>query len=95
MGCEFSNKEDLYRRVKPALNAKKSILDRSGYTYINQIDVWNYLIQEKWCKSHNLMLCDMVDDILKVDNKDVDTYLKKKLANVKRTQYFDKDLEIL
>ena len=37
----------------------------------------------------------MVDDILKVDNKDVDTYLKKKLANVKRTQYFDKNLEIL
>lgn len=95
MDYKFSSKEELYRRIGPALRAKKAILDREGYTYVSEIDVWNYLIQEKWLKSQNLMLCDIVNDILKVDNELVDAYLKKKLQSAKRTQYFDKDLEIL
>ena len=95
MDYKFSSKEDLYRRIGPALRAKKAILDREGYTYVSEIDVWNYLIQEKWLKSQNLMLCDIVNDILKVDNELVDAYLKKKLQGTRRTQYFDKDLEIL
>ena len=95
MDFEFSNKEELYKRVVPALKAKKAFLERDGYTYINEIDVWNYLIQDKWVRSHNLMLCDIVDDILNVDNKEIDAYLKKKLANASRVQYFDKDLDVL
>ena len=95
MDFEFSNKEELYKRVVPALKTKKAFLDRDGYTYINEIDVWNYLIQDKWVKSHNLMLCDIVDDILNVDNKEIDAYLKKKLSNASRVHYFDKDLDVL
>ena len=95
MDFEFSNKEELYKRVVPALKTKKTFLERDGYTYINEIDVWNYLIQDKWIKSHNLMLCDIVDDILNVDNKEIDAYLKKKLSNVSRVHYFDKDLDVL
>ncbi len=95
MNYGFSNKEELYKRVGPALRAKKAELDRSNYPYIKEIDIWNYLIQEKWIKSKNLMLCDIVNDILKAENKDIDTYLKKKLESTERTHYFDKDLEIL
>ncbi len=95
MNYEFSSKEELYKRLIPALRSKKEELDREGYTYILEVDIWNYLIQEKWTRSHNLMLCDMVDDILKTDNQLIDTYLKKKLENTSRTQYFDKNLEIL
>lgn len=95
MDFEFSNKEELYKRVVPALKTKKTFLERDGYTYINEIDVWNYLIQDKWVKSHNLMLCDIVDDILNVDNKEIDAYLKKKLSNASRIHYFDKDLDVL
>lgn len=95
MNFEFSNKEELYKRVIPALKAKKAFLERDGYVYIKEIDVWNYLIQDKWVKSHNLMLCDIVDDILNVDNKEIDDYLKRKLSNASRVQYFDKDLDVL
>ena len=41
------------------------------------------------------MLCDIVDDILNVDNKEIDAYLKKKLSNASRIHYFDKDLDVL
>lgn len=95
MDFEFSSKEELYRRIKPALKAKKANLNSEGYHYINEIDIWNYLVQDKWTKSNDLMLSDMVDDILRADNKLIDAFLKKKLENAARTQYFDKDLDIL
>lgn len=94
MDIEFSSKEELYQRVKPALKAKAMELKRVGYSYIREIDIWNYLIEIKWSKSRDLMLSDIVNDILKIDNKKIDEYLKDKLST-DRTQYFDKNLEIL
>ena len=44
MDIEFSSKEELYQRVKPALKAKTMELKRVGYSYIREIDIWNYLI---------------------------------------------------
>lgn len=94
MDIEFSSKEELYQRVKPALKAKAMELKRVGYSYIREIDIWNYLIEIKWSKSRDLMLSDIVNDILKTDNKKIDEYLKDKLST-DRAQYFDKNLEIL
>lgn len=94
MDIGFSSKEELYQRVKPALKAKAMELKRVGYSYIREIDIWNYLIEIKWSKSRDLMLSDIVNDILKTDNKKIDEYLKDKLST-DRTQYFDKNLEIL
>lgn len=91
----FSSKEELYIKVRPALHAKLADIIREGYTYIDEIDIWNYLIENKWSTSHDLMLCDIINDILKVDTKTIDAYLKEKLSRAKRTQYFDKNLEIL
>ena len=96
MDYEFSSKEELYKRVGPALRAKICELQRSGYSYIQEMDVWNYLIENKWCKSRNLMLSDIVNDILHTENEKIDNYLKGKISSIKRTQYFDsEDLEIL
>lgn len=94
MDYEFSSKEELFQRVKPALNAKVGELHRFGYTYINQMDVWNYLIENIWIKSKDLMLSDIVNDILHTDNKKIDTYLKSKITD-ERSQYFEKNIEIL
>ena len=93
MDYEFSSKEELFQRVKPALNAKVGELHRFGYTYINQMDVWNYLIENIWIKSKDLMLSDIVSDILHTDNKKIDTYLKSKITD-ERSQYFEKNIEI-
>lgn len=94
MDYEFSSKEELFQRVKPALNAKVGELHRFGYTYINQMDVWNYLIENIWIKSKDLMLSDIVSDILHTDNKKIDAYLKSKFAD-ERSQDFEKNIEVL
>lgn len=77
---EITSKEELYKRVKPALRAKKRELARLGYYYIKETDIWNYLIQSKWLKSHDLMLSDVVDDILNSSNRKLDHYVKEQMA---------------
>ena len=72
MDFEFSSKEELYHRVGPALRSKVMELKRFGYSYIKETDVWNFLIETKWCKAHDLMLSDIVNDILKTNNEKID-----------------------
>ena len=93
MDFEFSSQEELYQRVTPALHAKEQEIHRLGFPYINDIDIWNYLIETKWKVSHDLMLSDIVDDILHVDLKKLDEYLKGKISKTRRTQYFDNNLD--
>lgn len=95
MDYEFSSKEELYQRVGPALRAKVCELQRLGFGYIQEIDVWNYLIETKWCKSRNLMLSDIVNDILHARYEKIDEFLKAKIGKLKRSQYFDSSIEIL
>ena len=95
MDYEFSTKEELFTRVRPALRAKQTELYRLGYSYINDIDIWNYLIQVKWKISKNLMLSDIVDDIMHTDEKKIDEYLKGKMARSRRTKYYNENEEIL
>ena len=65
----FKSVDDLYIRLLPALKSKKKILNRSGYSYINEKDIWDTLRIKKWKDHSNLMLCDMVNDILHTDDK--------------------------
>lgn len=92
MDITFSSKEELYDRVKPALNAKVQEMHRLGYSYITIQDVWNYLIQVKWLISKDLTLADLIHDILHAENKKIDEYLKGKLSKTRRSQYFDNEL---
>ncbi len=78
MEFTFNTKEELYIRVKPALNAKLQELRRLNFNNITEEDIWNYLSFSKWSKSHNLMLSDIVSDIIHVDNRKLDEYIKNK-----------------
>ena len=89
MDYEFSSKEELFQRVKPALKAKVNEFKRLGYKYVQEVDVWNYLIENVWCKAKDLMLSDIVNDILHVKIKKIDEYIKEKMSSTNRTQYFD------
>ena len=89
MDYEFSSKEELYQRIRPALKAKINEFRRLGYSYVQEVDVWNYLIENIWSKSKDLMLSDIVNDILHVKIKKIDDYLKEKMSSTNRTQYFD------
>lgn len=77
MEFTFNTKEELYIRVKPALSAKLQELRRLNFKNINEDDIFNYLSINKWAKSHNLALSDIVSDIIHVDNKKLDEFVKK------------------
>lgn len=89
MDVEFKTASELYDRIKPALITKVEEMRRSGYDYIKEEDVWNYLKEVKWVKSVNLELYQMVSDVLNTDNADIDAYLKNKLNLRNRKVYFE------
>ena len=88
MDLEFNSLEELYRRIKPALRTKREEMKRSGFPYIKEEDIWNYLKELKWVNSKNLSLYQMVSDVLNVDNNLVDRYLREKLSMRNRNVYF-------
>ena len=89
MDINFSSLEDLYNRLKPALRTKKRELKENGYGYLKIEDIWNYLKENKWRRSNNLSLNDMVSDILNADNELIDDYFKEKLNEKNRKIYFN------
>lgn len=95
MDYEFSSLEELFKRVRPALHAKEMELHRLGYPYIKELDIWNFLIEEKWRNGKDLMLSDIVNDIMHAECRNIDTYLKGEISKTRRTQYFDDETEIL
>ena len=86
---EFNSLEELYNRLRPALNVKLSELKANGYGYLKLEDIWNYLKEKKWKSSHDLMLSDMVSDILSSDNALIDDYFKEKINEKNRKLYLD------
>jgi hypothetical protein len=89
MDIEFGSLEELYKRVKPALKTKEEEMHRSGFNYIKDKDVWNYLKEVKWKISRNLDLYQIVSDVLNTDNILIDSYLKDKLNESDRKVYFE------
>lgn len=77
MEVEFHSQEELFRRVTPALHARCEQLAREGYSDVNSLDLWNYLIQTKWSFADNLMLSDIVHDIMHVEYEDLLNYLSR------------------
>ena len=80
MDIEFNSIKELYDRLEPALNTKAEELKRLKMNYIQKEDIWNYLKEEKWVNSQNLLLHEMVDDILNCDNMFLNDYVKKKMS---------------
>ena len=67
MDIEFKDREELYKRVVPALKVKRRLLLKKGIN-VNENDIFEYLAKEKWSKSFNLTLSDIVSDILNVED---------------------------
>lgn len=86
---EFRTLEELYQRIRPALTTKKEEMHRSGYVYIKEEDIWNYLKEIKWINSKNLSLYDMTCDILNIEDNVIDEYLRQKINLKNRKIYFN------
>ena len=67
MDIEFKDREELYKRVVPALRTKRRLLLKKGISVKENI-IFEYLVKEKWSKGTNLALNDIVSDILNVDD---------------------------
>ena len=94
MDLYFHSKEELFRRVRPALKAKVNELERLGFNDISSIDVWNYLILKKWRDGVGLMLSDIVDDILNTDSGEINSYVMEIRKNI-GTQTFDDNVDLI
>ena len=94
MDLFFSSREELYKRIRPALSTKREELRRVGFPYIREIDIWNCLVENKWREKTSLMLSDVVSDILHMDCNILDQYVKEKLEKETRVDRFQ-ELELI
>lgn len=77
LDIKFRSLTDLYNRLLPALKSKVNELKRNKIMYINEIDLWNYLKDEKWMLSTDLDLGEMVNDIFNAKVDKIDKYIRK------------------
>jgi len=71
----FKDINDLYNRLKPALRSKVKELKIRHNLKIKEEDIFKYLADNKWPKSEDLTLYDMVEDILYLDNNKLIDYV--------------------
>ena len=81
---EFRSKEELYKRVLPALYSKIKEVRKLGFKFITEKDIWNYLVENEWKSRVNLELYDLINDILYVDNYRLNDYVNQKLERIKK-----------
>ena len=79
---KFNSLEQLYNRLLPAMKTKVDELKLVGINYITELDIWNYLKNNKWNKSKDLTLSECVDDILNTSEKEYKKYIKEKMKNI-------------
>lgn len=77
----FNNISELYDRVLPALHSKTKELSRMHLAFIREKDIFNYLIDTKWCNSKDLCLAEVVDDILNVNIARLSDYTQKNIIS--------------
>lgn len=66
MDIEFNNIKELYNRVLPALRVKRRLLLKKGIN-VKENEIFEYLAKEKWSKSINLALNEIVSDIINIE----------------------------
>lgn len=74
MEIEFHDLKELYNRLEPALEVKVTELKRVGYKGFEKKDIWYYLSNTVWMDANDLSLHQMVDDILKASNEEINQY---------------------
>lgn len=75
---KFNSIDELYNRLKPAFKIKIEELETKNILNIENKDLWMYLSKTKWQSKENLELCDMVSDILNLDEYDFLKYINNK-----------------
>lgn len=75
---EFNNLKELKERITPALKTKVKELKNKNYTLITEEHIWEYLIKNKWKKSENLTLYDIINDILNIKEDEINDYVIKR-----------------
>ena len=81
---KFETVTELYNRLIPALKSKNKELSREGFFYIREIDIWNYLIQNKWRNKRDLRLFELVNDIFDCDGLKVAKFVKEHNSDFNR-----------
>lgn len=71
----FSSIDELYNRLKPAFRSKLIELKSKNITFVTDKDLWTFLSKTKWSKEQNLELCDMVNDILNVNENELINFI--------------------
>ena len=74
---KFKSLNELYKRLYPALNTRKNELVKEKID-VTELDIWNYLKESIWDNNDELNLCEMVDNILSLSEKDIINYIRKK-----------------
>ena len=77
MDIEFKSLKELYDRVLPALVSKKHELKRKGLE-VKEEDIWNYLSENIFKSSKNLVLSDIVSYIMHLEKEDIEKYIISK-----------------
>lgn len=85
----FKSLNELYIRVRPAIRSKIAEFERQNIGYIKENDIWNYLRKTNWNQKQNLELCDMISDIMALDLKEIDNYLKDILSSENRAANYE------
>ena len=73
---EYKSEEELFNSLRGAFNVKLRLI-KDNYSYIKMIDIWNYLKLNKWIKTKNLSISEMVNDIIDVDIEKIRKYFLK------------------
>ncbi len=87
MEMEFKTLKELYDRVKPALYSKLKEVRRLGFNMINEVDIWNFLVETNWKNRESLELFEIISEILNANNYDINEYVMNKL-----NKYKDKEI---
>ena len=78
MENKFSNQNELYLKVLPALKTNKNEMKREGFKMVKEIDLWEYNKEYNWKRAKGLTLASIVNDILNTDSKLYQEYIIKK-----------------
>lgn len=81
---KFKSLSELYTRIFPALRSKAKELNKKGYNYIHEEDIWNFLKKYKWTSSRDLDLGFMVNDIFNLNDTELDEYVKDEIKKYHR-----------
>ncbi len=70
---EYNNQKELYMALIPAFNVKHRLMQVTKHKATNK-EIWTYLTNNKWKKSHNLTISEVVNDIINVDEELINNY---------------------